>query len=79
MDSISTNAQSNSPIYKQALVGLMVGAALGPLVGWFIGTFTSPFVGMTGEDFQNTLRIAALTEKLFCNLHVKRFSRLVHC
>src|SRR5215471_15572313 len=54
----STSARPNPPIYKQALVGLMVGATLGPLVGWFIGTVATFFVGITGEDFQNAGRPA---------------------
>jgi hypothetical protein len=57
MDSTSsTSVRPDPPIYKQALVGLMVGATLGPLVGWFIGTFAMLFVGMTSDDLQNTTR-----------------------
>ena len=29
------------PLYRQALVGLLVGGAIGPLVGWFVGTLAT--------------------------------------
>jgi hypothetical protein len=31
------------PVYKEFLVGLIVGGLFGPLIGWFIGTFAMFF------------------------------------
>jgi len=40
------------PLYKEFLVGLMVGGLFGPLVGWFIGTFAA-FFAVAAMDTSN--------------------------
>jgi hypothetical protein len=40
-------------VYKQALVGFLVGCTLGPLVGWVIGTFATFFAVAAGDAYPN--------------------------
>ena len=40
------------PVYKEFLVGLMVGGLFGPVIGWFIGTFAA-FFAVTAMDSSN--------------------------
>ena len=40
------------PLYKEFLVGLMVGGLFGPVIGWFIGTFAT-FFAVTAMDTSN--------------------------
>src|SRR3954468_19071033 len=44
---------ADPPVYKQALVGLLVGCTMGPLVGWFVGTFATFFTVAIAERFPN--------------------------
>ena len=43
----------NPPLYKQALVGILVGGTLGPTVGWFIGTFATIYTVFLSDNLQN--------------------------
>ena len=40
------------PLYKEFLVGLMVGGLFGPVIGWFIGTFAT-FFAVAAMDTSN--------------------------
>jgi hypothetical protein len=40
------------PVYKEFLVGLMVGGLFGPVIGWFVGTFAT-FFAVTAMDTSN--------------------------
>jgi len=40
------------PLYKEIIVGLLVGGLFGPVVGWFIGTFAT-FFAVTAMDTNN--------------------------
>ena len=44
------------PLYKEIMVGLMVGGMLGPLVGWFIGTVAT-FFAVVEMDTDNVRRM----------------------
>jgi len=43
----------NPPLYKQALVGILVGGTLGPAVGWFVGTFATLYTIFLSDNIQN--------------------------
>ena len=40
------------PLYKEFLVGLLVGGLFGPVLGWFFGTFAT-FFAITAMDTTN--------------------------
>src|SRR4029079_3778521 len=40
------------PLYKELLVGILVGGLLGPLIGWFIGALAA-FFAVTAMDTNN--------------------------
>jgi|KBSSwiStaDraftv2_1062776.scaffolds.fasta_scaffold145511_1 hypothetical protein len=48
------------PLYKEFLVGLMVGGLFGPLVGWFIGTFAA-FFAVAAMDTSNVRSMRSST------------------
>jgi len=47
------------PLFKQVLVGLLVGATLGPLIGWFSGTFVTLFTSAWLSDSTRGMRTTA--------------------
>ena len=47
-------------LYKEFLVGLMVGGPFGPLVGWFIGTFAA-FFAVAAMDTSNVRSMRSST------------------
>ena len=47
------------PVYKEFLVGLIVGGLFGPVMGWFIGTFASFFVVTAMTSDVRGLRVSA--------------------
>jgi hypothetical protein len=55
----------NPPLYKQVLVGLLVGSMLGPVSGWFIGTFATFFTTALIQTGTRGMRTSAFVGGLF--------------
>lgn len=66
MDSLSSQSISTKPpLYKQALVGLLVGGALGPVVGWFVGTLLTFFLVVMINESENVQPAAGMRLSAF--------------
>jgi hypothetical protein len=61
MSAVIAEPREKPPIYKQVLVGLVVGGLMGPLIGWFIGTFATFVTSTLLDDSMRGMRGMRIT------------------